>query len=101
MTSNTERTHSSPGSVSIASSTTRGSSSTSSPSRSRNAASTESPLIPGTVRTSIPAVAKSGTELMLIPPDSVPSETVGIPSSGCSSASSEKSSSRATARASL
>ena len=57
ITSNTERTQSSSGSVSIGSSTTRGSSSTSSPSRSRSAASTESPSIPGTVRTSIPAVA--------------------------------------------
>ena len=70
--------------MSIGSSATRGDSSIPSPSRSRNASRTASDDSPGTVRTSMPASARSGTELMLMPPENVPSETVGAPSSGCS-----------------
>ena len=51
---------------------------TSSPAAAASCAATASASRPGTVRTSRPAFARSGTELMLIPPDTVPTFSVGV-----------------------
>ncbi len=48
---------------------------------------------------SIPAVAASGTELMFIPPDTVPTLSVGSPSSACPTRGSSNASSAEMARA--
>ena len=55
---------------------------TSSPAAAASCARTASASRPGTVRTSRPARARSGTELMLIPPVTVPTLSVGSPRSG-------------------
>ena len=53
------------------------------------------------MRMSIPAVAKSGTELTFIPPENVPTLSVGCPSSSCDAGGSSKPLEPTTARASL
>ena len=74
---------------------------TSSPAAAASCAATASASRPGTVRTSRPAFARSGTELMLIPPDTVPTFSVGSPSSSWVGQSNAKPSRRVIARASL